>query len=290
MGTMKTFFWNIFGGFVAGLLVLVLQWLYYRFLIARRFRKIFGKHANGEFYVAYGVYSEPLPPPGSPDWKAIFPKQTRKNGRNIPGAKNLSQITSGASVRAVGYLVNAFGKNIKTSPILLSDIDIDSKLDISFISIGGTPNYKTDDLLRDPMNEFLDLIRENDRLCIKEKSSGEIIVDETQMQKTGCDYGIIMKIHPQSNLERTWICCAGFGLWGTSGAAYYLANKWKSILKWAGKEPFACVIKTTFGSDDSTEVIEGFIKKTNWFSRAIRKLRCRKNRFKITEIKEDVGA
>ena len=103
------------------------------------------------------------------------------------------------------------------------------------------------------------------------------------MTETGCDYGIVIKLHPQNNQERTWICCSGFGIWGTSGAAYYLAYRWKEILKWAGDKPFGCVIKTKIGSDDSTEIVEAIIMKTSWPSRIIRKIRCRKCHFKITE-------
>ena len=103
-------------------------------------------------------------------------------------------------------------------------------------------------------------------------------------QESRCDYGLIIKIHPRNYPGHTWICCAGFGILGTSGAAYYLAYNWKKIRKWAGDKPFACVVKTGNASDDSTEPIEGFIKKTNMFSRAIRLCRCRKECFKITEI------
>jgi len=84
--------------------------------------------------------------------------------------------------------------------------------------------------------------------------TGEKIVDTNDMKK--CDFGIIVKIHPIQNKEKTWICCAGFGLWGTSGASYFLAQKWREILKWAGNKPFGCVIKTKVLSDDSTEIID----------------------------------
>ena len=57
------------------------------------------------------------------------------------------------------------------------------------------------------------------------------------------DYGIILKIHPQQFRDRTWFVCAGLDEWGTSGAAWYLAKKWKELYKFAKNSPFAVIVK-----------------------------------------------
>jgi len=283
MGEMKAIAWNVIGGIVAGFVVLASQYVYRKYWIALRFKKIFGGDVTETFHVVYSLLNEPEPPPELPNWKPVFKKPPRADGRCVGGGINLGRITSCASAKAVAYLVNEFGKNVRSAPSISSDTEVDIKMDLSFISIGGLPNFKTSDLLNNPSNVFLEFGHEEKFMYIKNKNSGEIIVDSREMPKTGCDYGIIIKLHPQNNQERTWACCAGFGIWGTSGAAYYLAYRWKEILKWAGDKPFACVVKTKATSDDSTEIVEAIIRKQSWPSKIIRKIRCRNCHFRITE-------
>lgn len=272
------------GGIIAGFTVLVLQYFYKKYWIALRFRRIFGEDVTEDFHIVYPLLNEPLPPHELPDWKPVFKKPLRADGSCGGGGKNLCQITSCASAKAVAYLVNEFGKNIKIAPSISSDTEVDTKMDLSFISIGGPPNFKTLDLLQNPSNLFLEFDYDEDKVVhIRKKHSGNKVVDSDQMKETSCDYGIIIKIRPQNNLERTWICCAGFGIWGTGGAAYYLSYRWKEILKCAGNKPFGCVTKTKIGSDDSTEIVEAVITKTSFLSRILRNIRCRKCNFKITE-------
>ena len=45
----------------------------------------------------------------------------------------------------------------------------------------------------------------------------------------GYDYGVILRIHPQQFKKKSWICCAGNGAWGTSGAAYFLSHQYHKI-------------------------------------------------------------
>lgn len=231
-----------------------LEYIYRHYWINRSFKKIYGKDITREFHVVYPLHCEPLPPRELPHWKPVFHKLPRKNGSVVHSGVNLKQITSIASAKSIGYLVNAFGKSPKISPTISSDHDIDEKMDISFISIGGKGNIKTEDLLENLGNEFYEFRINNNVLNITNKKTGEKVVDTNDMDK--CDYGVIIKINPAHNPEKTWICCAGVGLWGTSGASYYLAQKWKEILKWAGNKPFGCVIKTKVLSDDSTEIID----------------------------------
>jgi hypothetical protein len=71
------------------------------------------------------------------------------------------------------------------------------------------------------------------------------------------EYGIILKIHPTQFPERTWIACAGMGETGTSGAAWFLARKWKELEKRAdGAGRFFALIAVEQGKDESAVVIK----------------------------------
>lgn len=69
------------------------------------------------------------------------------------------------------------------------------------------------------------------------------------------DYGLILKTHPVQFPNRTWLMCAGFGEWGTSGASWYLANQWETIRKQVKSRPFAAVVRVRHGQDESAECI-----------------------------------
>jgi hypothetical protein len=46
---------------------------------------------------------------------------------------------------------------------------------------------------------------------------------------------------------------------GTSGAAWFLASKWRDICKWAKDKPFATITKTVINSDESTKRVYRFL-------------------------------
>jgi hypothetical protein len=73
--------------------------------------------------------------------------------------------------------------------------------------------------------------------------------------RAGYDYGLILKIHPRQFPMRTWITCAGIGEWGTSGAAWYLGNKWKEIQEYFGDEQFAIIVRVSPLQDESADPI-----------------------------------
>jgi len=175
--------------------------------------------------------------------------------RCYANATNLTCITPCADTRAMGYLIYSFGENVKLPPTMKSDVDTDIDMNISFISIGGTGNLKTCDLLEDE-SHFHEFEFKGESILWR----GAKLVNAHD----DVDYRLIIKIHPQSNPERTWICCAGVGEWGTSGAAWFLARrwkdicKWKDIHKWVNNKPFAVITKTKVGRDESTIPIHTF--------------------------------
>lgn len=224
----------------------IVQWaknLWY-YLSTWTFKQVLGRDAGKEYHIIYNISI----PPEDTIYLKPKPKVKRDNYRKT---QNLTTINSCAVTRAIGHLVYAFGEKVNKPPTISSDVDTDDRMDISFISIGGLTNLKTCDLLKDNSNNFLDF---NKRSIVHPSSKLPVI------EFTGdVDYGFIIKIKPHSNPKRTWICCAGFGEWGSSGAAWFLARKWKDIRKWTKDKPFAIITKTDVNSDESTELLHKFL-------------------------------
>ncbi len=171
-----------------------------------------------------------------------------------PG-KNLEYVISGANARSIGHLANWIGRAGGMTPELKSDTDIDQKRDISFISI-GFKNYKTEDILEDPANNFLKFEEKGSR-CIVSVAYPKICI--APGTEPGYDFGIIVKIRSTACPGRSWICCAGFAEWGTSGAVWYLTRNWGKIHSQVKGAPFGFITKTRKGVDEATEVIQGLV-------------------------------
>jgi hypothetical protein len=71
----------------------------------------------------------------------------------------------------------------------------------------------------------------------------------------GFEYGMILKVRPARFPRRVWLACAGIGEWGTSGAAWFLANKWNEIRSRVGAYPFIAIVRILHGQDESAEVV-----------------------------------
>jgi hypothetical protein len=168
-----------------------------------------------------------------------------KPGR-IDVAFSAQTLTSGCEIRAVAYLFSLLRRIGRISVDVVSDETITSKLDLNFVAFGATSNLKTVDTFANPGNDLADYNKEI--ACFVSKKDGSSLHPKPESR----DYGIILKIHPSQFPERTWICCAGIGEWGTSGAAWFLANRWKEIAKDIRKdESFVCVVEVTPQQDES---------------------------------------
>jgi hypothetical protein len=275
MSRLETIFGNIMGGIVAGLTVMGMEYLY-KFFRSRSFRQFFG--VNNGYSIIYCLYDSPKCPKSDPNCVLVCKKKPRQSaGPQAQSGINLQEVTSIASARGVGYLVEAFSRNIRKSPKILSDVDpaVEPKTDISFVSIGGRTNNKTCDLLyKNHLLEYVD-------------KPLSVRTTDQEIARYGCaghdnDFGFIIKIHPDNDYERTWVCCFGFGIVGTIGAAYHLANKWKKIRKYVGYHPFGLVIRSTAGREDSSIPLHLVIGKTGRIRDWIRKCKCQRNGIKLT--------
>jgi hypothetical protein len=235
--------WNIVGGFIVAWLTFIYQWITKR-LKHRKFRKIFGNDLDN-FHLVYASYNSPK----GIAYSKPLPKVPRPSNLTV----NLTTINSTAITRCISHLSYAIGNSTDIIPHIASDIEIDQQMDISFLSLGGVNNYKSLDVLDDNSNVFIQFGPNG----IHSKTSGKPIVNI----HGNFDYGLILKLHPECNRKRTWLCAAGLGEWGTSGAAYWLSFHWRELFKLSKGNPFACITKTKYGSDDSTSLVHFFRSK-----------------------------
>lgn len=173
----------------------------------------------------------------------------------VPNYKNqgfsISKPVSIAEVRAANYLSSVIGSQMKVTPILSSDIYIKDELDLSFISFGGpSGNHKTNDVLINKANQLIRFDQSQNQMT--SVRSGRPILTTASLTSE-YNYGLILKIRPKQFPNRVWIICAGFNEWGTSGAAWYLAHKWKRIHKWAKGSKLGIIVKVRNEQDESAE-------------------------------------
>jgi len=239
----KSVLWNIIGGVIVALLTLLVGQLI-RCLRHWKFKRIFGNDVDCGLKLKYGpLIPSPLHPDFTrPDTKVKRPKQI---------VTNQTLVAPDSNILATSHLASTIGRNAKMPPNIESDAKEDDIMDTSFVAIGFA-NYRTYDLIEDEGNIFLNQTGTN---IISKKSKLPFIINP----KPDYDYGVIIKINPTCSQSQTWICCAGLGNWGTSGAAWYLAKHWKSIWRWAGKKPFAIITETRNNSDDSTTFLHKFL-------------------------------
>ena len=162
----------------------------------------------------------------------------------------MSEPVSLADLRAAIYVSDLFFKITSKSPILVADTQVLAKLDFSYSAFGGLSNEKTKDVLVDSANIFF-RFNINSPVTIEQIKNGRLF-NNSNVE----DLGIIIKVKSSHFPNRTQICIAGLGEYGTSGAAWFLANKWKEIRKTVKGKNFGALIKVRIGKDESATLIE----------------------------------
>jgi len=156
---------------------------------------------------------------------------------------SISTAISECEIRAAKYLSESIAVNTRTSAVLASDVVTHHRRDFSYVSFGLPSNYKSMELLNDTANEFVQLAQDR---FVSRRSGKTLIAASTRI-----DYGLLIKIIPAHLPERVWICCGGFGEWGTSGSAWYLARNWGLLRKKFRNRPFAVIVSVEPGRDES---------------------------------------
>jgi hypothetical protein len=222
-----------------------------RRLLRRQFKRVFGSAAR-EYSLAYADLEV------NPTIQQVARTVNSQLGDFPlikPARANMmfkaQKVVSCSALRALSYIGSSLRSDGALVGRLVADDAICGELDVDFISFGAMSNLKTIDVFANPSNQLAEY---NPRInFFVSKTDGTPLCDV----QAGFDYGIILKIHPSQFPQRTWIACAGVGEWGTSGSAWFLANKWKEIAaKVKESDQFVCVIKLVEGQDQSARLFD----------------------------------
>jgi len=246
---------NITGGILVILIFELIKFIKYT-LISIEYKKLFGKDIVNNHFIVYGKMKV----------KELYDKNGQRekypyiksNGKSF----NVSEIISFSQMKSAKYILEAITKHTKASSAIISDEEICDKLDVSYCSVGGLNNYKTVDILEDENNNYFYFNNKGSISIVSKVAPGiKCNIDYKY------DYGLIIKLKNKKFPDRVQICVAGLGESGTNGAAWYLANKWKHILKKVKKQNFGCIIRVEHNKDESAELLhictEGSVKKDN---------------------------
>lgn len=196
-------------------------------------------HDQSGQIITHPYIKTPLPPPS--------PRKPASAGFSID-----NPVSSG-EMRSIAYLAELFGKTRACAPTITTDNDMVSRVDVSFISLGGpSSNFKTEDTVGHPANNLVTMTSAG---FVHPISQQPVVPITPNVQY---DYGMILRICPTQHPTRTWIVCAGLGEWGTSGAAWFLANKWSQLLwhtLWRRQKQYAALVRVRRGQDESAEIV-----------------------------------
>jgi hypothetical protein len=157
----KSLVLNIIGGALVALFALIYGGLSRKcrgWAIKRVMGGDFDK--TGVYHIVYGSFI--LPPVHSqngqiithPYFKTPLPPSSPR--KPAPTGFSIDNPVSGCEMRSVAYLAELFGKTRSCAPTITSDNDMASKVDVSFISLGGpSSNFKTEDTLVHPANNLV---------------------------------------------------------------------------------------------------------------------------------------
>jgi hypothetical protein len=229
-------------------------WEFGRYAVKRvtgwRYKRVFGKDAfQGNLHLVYAL----LNPPIAVDAAGNKVKWIFTRPGDLASRFSMSAGVSVCEMRAVTYLAESVASNTGSWIRLASADELSSRDDLSYISLGVKSNDKTMALLYNTSNLLVDFNESVGRFVIK-GTDRTIVAPSTDPK---IDYGMILKIHPTAAPERDWICCGGYGEWGTSGAASYLIRKWKEISKEFGRGPFVIFVQVEQGHDEAADRIIG---------------------------------
>lgn len=175
-----------------------------------------------------------------------------RDGRRVLITGPSEGIIGLCEVRAASYVINALSK-YRQKPLPIEDDKTCLRaLNRSILAIGSASSNEITEIIQtDPRNEFLGIDMQTAGAVITCRTTGAILnFGPSQITR---DYGIILKITNVRFPDQNLFVCAGLGEWGTSGAAWYLANHWKDLNAYG--EEFGCVVEVELGSDQSAQIV-----------------------------------
>ena len=212
---------------------------------------------NGIYHIVYGSFI--LPAVHGPNGQIIThpyvktPLPPTSPRQPVSAGFSIDNPVSSGEMRGIAYLAELFGKTQSCAPTITPDNDMVSRVDVSFISLGGpNSNLKTEDTLAHSENN---LVTMSNTGFVHPGSQQPIASINPNAQY---DYGMILRICPTQHQSRTWIVCAGLGEWGTSGASWFFANKWSQLFwytLWRRQKKYAALVRVRRGQDESAEIV-----------------------------------
>jgi hypothetical protein len=247
---------NVLGGVLTVLAVEAWN-LYQKRWEARTFKRVYGDAANScsLVYGSLSLHDRTRRAINSSvmltvDERAALLSHPLGKASNPALSFSAERIASASEIRCASYIAESLSRYRKISAAVVSDDSIAERIDINFVAFGVLNNRKTLDAFSNPANT-LGIYDSSGMFVTK---AGNLLHPKPT---DGRDYGVILKIHPEQFKSRTWVVCAGIGEWGTSGTAWFLSHKWRSLSERLGysDQPFLAVIEVMHGQDESARMI-----------------------------------
>lgn len=247
---------SIIGGIISGLLATAI-WYFsnkiIRYYKNYKIKLLLGSSNNNKnfFYLVFGEFI--LRPP-------IIEMSALKhsNGQLMPYCKpdnnnyiiSIKEPISKCEVVAMNYILTTIISKLKAKSKLISDTYNFDNNESNIISFGGKySNTKTEMILNEAKTEFGEIHSHLESICNKRGN-----------------YGYILKYTPKKTSEKSWIIVAGSGESGTTGSAWFLANRYKEIFsrlynedeifKFQKSKNFLAFIHVRDFKDENSEIIE----------------------------------
>jgi len=255
----KSLLFNVLGGIIVSLLSFVYVVARHKLRAFHLQRLVgFSFKPNTEVRMIYGQLMLPQirDSAGQPITHP-YVKPPRRGPPPQQASYSMEHPVSECEVRAAAYIASLLGSPQGLHPMLMADADTVTLLDSTFVSFGGPgSNYKTADILASSANIFIQV-----------STSGFSLISGQALPYSctnSVDYGFVLRLTPPELRGRSWIICAGLGEWGTSGSAWYLANRWQTLARtvhpfayWLGLPAipdFLAIVRVVSGQDQSTTV------------------------------------
>ncbi|MBU1919444.1 hypothetical protein KKG66_01255 [bacterium] len=160
-----------------------------------------------------------------------------------------TEVVGDCNPRAVQYIATTFAKVTEIDPVARFDTEVQNIWEANLICLGSdASNLKTHAILSHACNKYAQFVDNGD--AIKWLPTGDKFT-----LKDGKDKGLILKVKNPYFKEYWVIVCAGLNVWGSSGAAFYVARHWREIEKRFGRDEFAMIVNVAHRSDESAEEI-----------------------------------
>lgn len=215
-------------------------------------RRFWGKGVLGrDFVISYGGFFDSRLVEANPT-RFRYVKRYH-DGRVVKFVGPWGNVVADAEIRSASYIIETLSKYRKEAVRVEVDATALANLDRTFVALGSSSsNDITDLILHEANNTFLEFGQEDGTFLIRDKKTNNKFKGFQPPMNN--DIGIVLKIPNQRFPGHFLFVCAGLGEWGTSGASWYLATKWRELQKEFG-DSFGIVVEVEQGSDQSARRI-----------------------------------